>query len=116
WGRGGSSGGGSGSAASRTAAPCRPAPSSWGRPSGRNETSCATPAARRGPAGGRRGGGGWGGPSRAPPRRSMSTRMIEERHGFPGALRASAGGVRGGRSPLRLKRLGGHLGAPHDDR
>jgi len=43
----------------------------------------------------------------------MSESIIEERHGFPGALRALAGGVRGGRSPLRLKELGGHVGAPH---
>jgi hypothetical protein len=33
----------------------------------------------------------------------MSTRQIEERHGFPGALR-TLGGVRG------------HVGAPHVDR
>jgi len=32
----------------------------------------------------------------------MSTRVIEERHGFPGALRALGGG-------------GGHVGAPHVD-
>jgi hypothetical protein len=41
----------------------------------------------------------------------MSTRAIEERHGFPGALGALAGGVRGGRSPLRSKGVGGHVGA-----
>jgi len=33
----------------------------------------------------------------------MSARVTEERHGFPGALRALGG-------------VGGHLGAPHDDR
>ena len=44
---------------------------------------------------------------------SMSGRAIEKRHGFPGALRAWAGGVRGGRSPLRLNNPGGHVGAPH---
>jgi len=31
----------------------------------------------------------------------------------PGRVRASAGGVRGGRSPLRLNNQGGHVGAPH---
>src|SRR5207245_604135 len=45
--------------------------------------------------------------------RPMSARGIEERHGSPEALRALAGGVRGGRSPFRLKDLGGHLGASH---
>ena len=30
----------------------------------------------------------------------MSTRLVEERHGFPGALRAVGG-------------VGGHFGAPH---
>ena len=30
----------------------------------------------------------------------MSTRLVEERHGFPGALRA-------------VGRVGDHLGAPH---
>jgi len=30
----------------------------------------------------------------------MSARVIEERHGFPGALRASGG-------------VGGHIGPPH---
>ena len=34
---------------------------------------------------------------------TMSTRVIEERHGFPGALRALGG-------------VGGHVGAPHVDR
>ncbi len=34
----------------------------------------------------------------------------------PGRVRAMAGGVRGGRSPLRLNDLRGHIGAPHDDR
>src|SRR3989442_1665557 len=51
-----------------------------------------------------------GGPMRHPvssPRRATAA---------PGRVRAMAGGVRGGRSPLRLKRLGGHIGAPHDDR
>jgi len=43
----------------------------------------------------------------------MSARVIDERHGFPGALGALAGGVRGGRNPLRLKNVGGHVGAPH---
>jgi hypothetical protein len=33
----------------------------------------------------------------------MSTRQIEERHGFPGALRTLGG-------------VGGHVGAPHVDR
>jgi hypothetical protein len=33
----------------------------------------------------------------------MSERVTEERHGFPGALRALGG-------------VGGHVGAPHDDR
>jgi hypothetical protein len=32
----------------------------------------------------------------------MSARVVEERHGFPGALRASGG-------------VGGHVGAPHVD-
>ena len=32
----------------------------------------------------------------------MSARVIEERHGFPGALRARGG-------------VGGHVGAPHMD-
>jgi hypothetical protein len=32
----------------------------------------------------------------------MGARVIEERHGFPGALRALGGG-------------GGHVGAPHVD-
>ena len=32
----------------------------------------------------------------------MSPGVIEERHGFPGALRALGG-------------VGGHVGAPHDD-
>jgi hypothetical protein len=32
----------------------------------------------------------------------MDTRVIEERHGFPGALRAVGG-------------VGGHVGAPHVD-
>jgi hypothetical protein len=40
---------------------------------------------------------------------------IEERHGFPGALRAVAGAVRGGRSPIRLKGPEGHAGAPRVD-
>ena len=33
----------------------------------------------------------------------MSERVTEERHGCPGALRALGG-------------VGGHVGAPHDDR
>jgi uncharacterized protein (DUF934 family) len=32
----------------------------------------------------------------------MSARLLEERHGFPGALRALGG-------------VGGHVGAPHVD-
>src|SRR5438105_154182 len=44
--------------------------------------------------------GGCGGPCRAPPRGPMSTRVNEERPGFPGALRALGG-------------VGGHVGAPH---
>src|SRR3989449_1377542 len=37
---------------------------------------------------------------------------MEGRHGSAGAPRTLAGGVRGGRSPLRLNRLGGHVGPP----
>ena len=61
----------------------------------------------------------------------MSGRMIEERHGFPGALRAweGTGGHLGAPArvlsrsapapPGRDERrggMGGHLGAPHVDR
>jgi len=42
----------------------------------------------------------------------MSGRVIEDRPGFPEALRASAGGVAGGRSALLSKSVGGHTGAP----
>ena len=51
----------------------------------------------------------------------MGARVIEQRHGFPGALRA-LGGVGGSRSatgsPGRSERrggVGGHIGAPHVD-
>ena len=42
----------------------------------------------------------------------ITTRMIEERHGFPGARRAEAGESEEALPP-RLNNLGGHFGAPH---
>ena len=47
----------------------------------------------------------------------MSARVIEERHGFPGALRALWGGIEerhGFPGALRASGgVGGHIGAPH---
>ena len=40
------------------------------------------------------------------------TRVIEQRHGFAGALRVLAGESEGALAPS-LKNLGGHVGAPH---
>ena len=44
----------------------------------------------------------------------MAPRMIEERPGFPGPLRAKAGESVGALPP-RLNNLGGHVGAPRLD-
>jgi hypothetical protein len=45
----------------------------------------------------------------------MTAWVIEERHGFPGALRALAGESEGALAPS-LKNLGGHFVAPHVNR
>ena len=42
----------------------------------------------------------------------MSTRAIEERQGFPAALRALAGGVRGGVAPFGQRVWGAISGPP----
>jgi hypothetical protein len=45
----------------------------------------------------------------------MSTRVTEEGPGLPGALRVLAGESEGALAPS-LKNLGGHIGAPHENR